>query len=692
MRAQPPLKDVMEQQADKPAAPISGTPISVLGLGVPRRMQPPATRRAVAFAIELEHTHDRLQRLIGHSLPLGARIAHLNATRTRPGRLSLPRVLDAAALDRLIQERALAVELLRPLFEDDGTIGDEGVLSALRLINQAALWGEVEQRPAVKRRKRIHVADRRTLRTPEENLQADIARSADVPETEVSTPPSPRPTWSPQELPRGAYAIDIMTEGLLIRCGVNRKQLYEELQAIAQEERRGGVGLASPAMRSNNMRTLRSLGQDFPPAIFNLRGQSLDAARIDLRIERPGGTTAWTYRGGNGPTLTTTDMLRGERIDGFHLQPLATALRDPTLHPALLTKQADRRMLQEGGEMVTSLILFPRFTHLDAPETPSGVRPAIAPAQPPAATLADHMRLRTTIANRLYVHDLHHRFRLNRKDRGIYEIVVGEQSEPNPLHRYVLSSEDIEAGDKAIAARVDEIAGLVKEAQTRRLEQQVELRTRQREQEGKRDRKERRRLEQEVERERDRLAQEVERERRRVFNERMEKARDEARLEQKALIERLASSPSPQRSTRSLVILQAFGEKAATDHHESSHIDAMVRTLCDNDWKDVAKAHSNQVEMVLEEGVLIVAAAKFADITYQRTGMNRHAGGIINVIGTFVIPGQTTEAWIDARRDGRINDLFNWEGALGVCQIVRMHQAEDGIHVVARLTVSPSEE
>ena len=191
-------------------------------------------------------------------------------------------------------------------------------------------------------------------------------------------------------------------------------------------------------------------------------------------------------------------MLRGKRIDGFHLQPLAIALRDEELHPALLTKQADRRLQQEGGEVVTILTLFPRFTHLDAPEAPEGIRPAIEPAKAPSSDQDDNMRLRTVIATRLYAHDLHHRFRLNRKDGGICEIVVGEQAEPNPLHHYILSGDDIEAGDRSIAARVDEIAELVKVAQSRRLEQEAELRARLREQTEKRDREERHRLARDV--------------------------------------------------------------------------------------------------------------------------------------------------------------------------------------------------
>ena len=670
----------MDNQAEPSAVTNSGAPLSIIGMGVRRRMQPPSSRRAVAFAIEMERTHDRLQRIIGHSLPLGARISALNSSNARPGRLSLPVVLDPAALDRLIQERAQAVEDLRHLFEDDDAAGGSASRIALGMIEQAAVWRDVEQRPETARRTRIHPMDPRSWQTADEMLMADMSAAADAPDEHEPRNAPVRPAWRPEERPRGAYAIDVMTDGLLTKYGVDRARLYEELEARGDPAVRRTPDLASPAVRSNTARTLRSLGHEFPPAIFRLRGMSLDVERVDLRIEMGGGTALWNYRGGNDPRMVTTDLLRGERIDGFHLQPLAIALRDETLHAALLTRQTDRRMMQEGGDVTTILRLFPRFTHLDAPEAPAGTRPEIEPAPLPPASMANHLKLRGLIAARLYVHDMHHRFQLNRRAGTHYEIVVGEQIEPNPLHRYVLSRDDVEGGDAAVRARVDEIAEMVRTAQTTRLEHEQQMRARLREEKERRDRKER-----------ERVAAEFERERRRIYHEDMKRAGEKALAQRQHLIQRLISSSMPGKAARSMVLLSAFGEEAAVRHHESTRIDAMVRTLSEADWKDLRQARANQVVMSLEEGILSVKSAAFGNNTYTRIGTERHAGKVTHVTGRFLIPQMTTPEWIEARRDGRLSEIFTWQGALGASQIIRIHQALDGIHIVVRLTLSSTD-
>lgn len=646
-----------------------------------RRMQPLSRRRAVAIAIDLERTHDHLQQIIGHAMPLGARIAGLSSSTARPSRLSLPATLDDAALDRIILERTAALEALRPLFDREELRGEPSATAALGLMEQALALGGSEQRPEAIRRAVVRIADPRSWAGDNANLRDEICRTADAPETAKAPAPVVVNAWRPAEPPADAYAIDVMTDGLLTLHGVDRAALYAELRILASGKGLHARDAASPALRSNTLPALRGLGQEFPPAVFRLRGQSFDAVSIRLRIAHPGGNADWTYVGGNQPVLSTEDMLRGVRVDGFHLQPLGAALGDPGFHPALSVQLAERRMPAEGGPVRTILTLVPRFTHLEVPDADVPERPLIEPARSPGEEQAEELRLRAAIADLLYVHDLHGRFRLERQKVARspgYEIVVGEQMAPNPLHRYLLSEDDA-SNARALSARIDEIAVLVRAAQEERTAQ-MSLRAA----------REEARLERAAIKALKQKELDEEMARRRADERQRREIGIAQAAERRALIERLSVPAMWARNERTVVILDAFGTPEARAHRDCARIDAMAATICAGDWRKPGRARLNRAKASVQEGVFAIDSALFGDIAYRKIGVERQRGSIVNIHGEFVIPKRTTQEWIDSKRDGRVSDVFAWSGDLGQCQIIRMHQAEDGIHVVVRLTTAPA--
>src|SRR3546814_12660784 len=58
-----------------------------------RRRLPPAMRRSIAMAIELERTHDYLAAHIGHGMPIPNRIVPPGSASGRKVKLNLPRFL-----------------------------------------------------------------------------------------------------------------------------------------------------------------------------------------------------------------------------------------------------------------------------------------------------------------------------------------------------------------------------------------------------------------------------------------------------------------------------------------------------------------------------------------------------------------------------------------------------------------------
>lgn len=630
------------------------------------RMQPRSTRRAIAFAIELERTHDRLCAQLGHSMPLGCRISALDSTTSRARPLSLPPILDARAVNALIAERAEAIEEVADLLDQQMDAAEGQAVRTI--IEQARQWSRAE-------RKGEGAVGVRAARRDLMNNDWWEARRRERAEEEARR--SSLLVWEPVPARPEAYAIDLMLDGLLRHHGIDRERLHDEIGEIAREADGRSVELASAAMRSNTARTLRTLGGGFPPALLRLRGGEL--ATLELRIEDAGPddgseSREWTYATHQGapPTMTRMDALRGEKIHEYARRPLAEIIRHPGIHWAILVKNAERVQMAGLTDYMTRLHLFPRYAHLDPPNTPAHTRPPITAAIAPDDVTARDVEVNDIIGRHLYARDRANRFRLTRTADGDYALSIGERLRPHPFHRHLIKAEDVGMGRLTIERRVDDIIVLIEEAEERRralVEQQLEI------EEQERQKAERKLLQAEKRR----LAAERERLKKQRIKE------GEARLS--AAIAALGSAKGIARAT---TLWREDGADLAWQFVRARSADAMLRTLLDTEWSETGEYRKNHVKLIVESGIIGVASAVFGHkIRYQRKQAVRVGGEIRHIVGTFHLLVDVTDKWIESRRDGVASDIFNWDGDLGQSQIQRISRNEHGIEIDVRLRIAP---
>src|SRR3546814_18121035 len=108
-----------------------------------RHRLPPARRRTIAMAIELERTHDYLAAHIGHGMPIPNRIVPPGSASGRKVKLNLPRFLSGELLSQMHLDRLNAIETLYAELSE--TMAAEGEDHLHQLVAEAREIADSEQ-------------------------------------------------------------------------------------------------------------------------------------------------------------------------------------------------------------------------------------------------------------------------------------------------------------------------------------------------------------------------------------------------------------------------------------------------------------------------------------------------------------------------------------------------------------------
>ena len=185
---------------------------------------------------------------------------------------------------------------------------------------------------------------------------------------------------------RDPYEIDLLVHGLLGYYEVDIEHLRRELD---RHSGRTMIELSSPAARSNHALPLDCLGTSFPPAIFRLRGRSLETRRLVLDGRDDEGTPVqWHWsppvHAERGPTIEADAML--PRLDLYRSarRSVSSILSDDRIHPSLRVAGA-RRETGPGAYNRVIVEIHPRSVPLmqesDIPE--QRTMPATTPMRMP---------------------------------------------------------------------------------------------------------------------------------------------------------------------------------------------------------------------------------------------------------------------------------------------------------------------
>jgi len=583
---------------------------------MPRRMMPPSMRRAVAIAIELERTHDHLAAYAGSAPPISDRIAvQGSTTAARRGRLVLPRDLSLEILSAMQERRMAAIDRL---YDDIGpTLDTEEAASVATFVSEAREMTSREQRPAPGRRPRH--------RTPRhDGLGADqMARMmiCDMADERIAPQPpiAPQPErWRPPVLQPGSISIELIVDGLMKHLGIDPDVLYAELDTIRTENGGKEVSLASPSARSNFHRTLHALGPAFPPAVFRLRGPSLDTVRMELSAADPEDyLDVWTYSGGHvaRPMLTRHGALRGMPIHTFPRRSVADALGDPRFHHALVIDRATREVPQGGSEIRTVLGLFPRYALLDPPG-----RHVERPEPVAFDEIADDLRAHRDIAvdvdyEAIIDEALRRRghpaqFVIRTRYDQRLSLTVREKDREWVQHTYLVDVETLQGGAETIDARVGEIMVEMKAFDGRRSERMRQ--------------------------------QEIEERRQALY--------EEERLKHMRRIAERRETEETTNSLRRERFAQSF--PAALDlFDQASHMDAFLAAMLEEQWSHPYVAATSEATFRLVDGCLMVDTARLGD----------HASYRIMQVRDYGIPSVLVQIEIDRILDGSV--MAELEGA-----------------------------
>lgn len=426
---------------------------------VPRRMMPPAFRRAVAIAIELEQAHDRMCELIGHSLPLPDQIVPPNARRGQ-SRVRLPKDLTAEVLTQMQDVRMAAIEEAQEHLEGTLGFGEANVLTDIveRARNTVAAR-TFERVPRRTTQRRPWDPD---LGTPEDMLARDIGRAADatttiprIPErtVQVGLPPRARAT-------RESIAIDNVLDGMLEHYGVDRDALHRHLIELHESTKVPGTArdMASPAARSNRHPSLAILGASFPSAILRLRGLSLDVVSMDIPAAANDPGPYWHYRNGHTdkPMLVRNDPTLGAQIHTWPGRDLGAVLDDARFDSVMISRAY--RQDPPGSEMPSTLLrIQPGRTHIDPPGTPRPSRNR-APRQDGRDAMYRPLDHVPVIEESMRRHGINrsHRFEVA-EGKGLVLLLAGSNGS-RMIHRFPILNDTLADGREGIEARTAVIA------------------------------------------------------------------------------------------------------------------------------------------------------------------------------------------------------------------------------------------
>lgn len=182
------------------------------------------------------------------------------------------------------------------------------------------------------------------------------------------------------------YEIDLMIHGLLGYYEIDIDELRHELE---RHSGRTTIELSSPSARSNHALPLNSLGQSFPPAIFRLRGRSLETRRLVLDGKDDEGLPVYWHwhppvHPERGPTIQADAML--PRLDLYRSarRSVSSILSDDRIHPSLRVASA-RRETGTGAYNRVIVEIHPRSVPLvhDSEILEQRITPATTPMRLP---------------------------------------------------------------------------------------------------------------------------------------------------------------------------------------------------------------------------------------------------------------------------------------------------------------------
>lgn len=611
--------------------------------------RPNPYRRAIAMAIDLERTHDCIAAIIGHSMPMPDRI--VPSGKRRDGRkLNLRHPLTLDALNDMSAERLDAIHALHREVGPTMGSGESMMLDDIMEEMRERTSSEETHRSDPKGPSRqIDPEDRMSA---EEKMRHDIMRAADAPPPPVS---ARRAATTPETViaERNSIAIDLMTEGLIEYQGVDREALYRELIAYRAKltNMNSSIDLASIAERSNKMPALAALGRSFPPAVFRLRGLSLDVIRLDLPvITEDESTDIWTYRGsGSGRTNDLPSLMRTNAMTGYDLFDFPQrALRDVTgdirFHDALVVEMTDRKGLTPGSTPLTTITLRRGYSHLDPPTINKSGRIAIrraadvrGPNQARAAENRDldHARLIDRLLKERG-HTQRSRVQIREGFGLILRIADRGGMDDRYAHTYEIKRDTLDDGEYAIRARVDAIVESLGKAQRKYTPPTMTTHA--------------------------------------------------ARSDDDAPRQK---DHAPATTTDEVIASRTVAERLGSDvgvmHDRCDRIDALVTDiLAKNEEVD------DDVEFHSQEGIMAIKRMRLAhDIVYRIEKFDRVLGKATHAVGSIEVERDLSPSAVEALRDGTIKKLIaKWPTFAGG-QVRKVTRCDGATVVTVRLPLLP---
>jgi len=247
------------------------------------------------------------------------------------------------------------------------------------------LLSDIEEKLHIQTMHNVEVLSRARTRPPGKAL-ADLPPSVPLekpPQLRVNAPLLPSHLLKKDQAP---YEIDLLIHGLLGYYGIDIEALRRELD---HHSGRPALELSSPSARSNHAIPLESLGHSFPPAIFRLRGRTLETRRLVLDGKDDEGLPVhWRWsppvHSQRGPTIEADAML--PRLDLYRSarRSVSSILSDERIHPSLRVASA-RRETGPGAYNRVIVEIHPRSVPLirdvDIPEQRTA--PSMTPMRMP---------------------------------------------------------------------------------------------------------------------------------------------------------------------------------------------------------------------------------------------------------------------------------------------------------------------
>lgn len=600
-----------------------------------RTHMPLPMRQAIAIAIELEETHDKMAELVGHSFPLPNRILPAGKKSGTKRRLNLPRNLSGEALARLQEERLVAIEHLHDQFYAGTGNSEENDL--LALVTEAREMVVAQQYIRVSPRKGpSRNMDPEARLTADELLHRRIISAADNPPPAVKAPEKTSEQFD-QKL---SIVMDLMTEGLIEYHGINPEKLYKAIHAFgwfskSGKPRPGPRIFATPAMRSNQYPTIDAFGTDFPKALYHLRGNSLETQSLEMIAADAGKPEdVWQYRAAHASSivLTRNIMITGMGIHDLERRALTDIFDDPRFHSALVIERADRRHSTDLARTITSFKLRPGYGYLLPPGSktrPYKMKRPYDLRRPGHGFTGAYKDL---IFADLITEELKdrkmsgRRYRIDPVDGGGLILRMADDGAGAMYHSFLFHPETLKGGPEAVSVRFEKIIESLQRTKDRRL---------------------------------------------------VKATQEQSGDSPQALIQSHGDESSLERLGR------LHGPDAADHWAKCTHVCALIQ----DELRSDAPADPD-AQFHFQEGLLAIKAMRLSDdVFYKLERFDRTMGKIKHAIGVLEVDRTLTPGAIEQIRDGSASLIVKDWPEFGRAQVRKISQHEHMTRITIRVPI-----